>query len=143
MSIALLSAPPEVGASSLPDPYLWASGLVRIFGEARCGRRPWRQLWPLLDLPVITEVWPQRRRPQGHLLHVGKVLGQQPGPGAWELTVLVREELRHRAVALRLEEAARTFDGHLGPPGPRFQPMRRFDPGRPPEVWLATALHLL
>ncbi len=151
MSVVLLPADRVGGVAGLPDPLEWAAGVVRVFGEARSGRRPWPQVWPLLDLPVVAEIWPRRRERHPHLLHVGKVVAQSPRPGVWEVTVLVREELRHRAVAIRLDAAVRCSAGFLGPPGPRFTPLTQQRPGRGtapgtpqrPQVWLATALRLL
>ena len=128
MSIALLSSTQDARTDLLPDPYAWAEGLVRVFGEARCKRRPWTQVWPLVDIPVVDELWPHRRERHSHLLHVVKTAGDSRASGGWEMTVLVREELRFRAVALRLEPAARTTEGHLGPPGPRNVPMGRLHP---------------
>lgn len=144
MSVVASALPADAPlVEGLPDPFAWSSGLVRIFGEARCRRRPWVQVWPLVDLPVVAELWPHRRERHQHLLHVVKTSGDSRASGGWEMTVLVREELRFRAVALRLEPAARTPYGHHGPPGPRYVPMGRLDPSRTPEAWLATALHLL
>lgn len=143
MSIAVLNTADQARTDPLPDPYVWAEGLVRVFGKARCKRRPWTQVWPLVDVPVIAELWPHQRDRHLHLLHVVKTFGQERASGGWEMAVLVREELRFRAVALRLEPAARTSGGHRGPPGPRNVPIDRLDPPRAPEAWLATALHLL
>jgi hypothetical protein len=48
-------------ALTLPDPYVWTAHLVRLVGECRRGIRPWKQVYPLLDLPVVTQVWRDRR----------------------------------------------------------------------------------
>lgn len=127
----------------LPDPFRWAACVVAWYGECRSGRRAWFQLWPLLDLPVIAHLWPQRDDRQTHPLQVVKVHGQQPSPMEWELVVLVYEGARHRAVAVRVEAAARIATGHPGPPGPRLVPVQYLGPQAQPEAWLVTALHLL
>jgi hypothetical protein len=74
---------------------------------------------------------------------VVKVIGQAHSPTVWELVVLIREDLRFRAVAVRLEAAARSPNGHLGPPGRRLTPLSRLHPSYLPEGWLATALAVL
>jgi hypothetical protein len=74
---------------------------------------------------------------------VVKVIGQPHSPTVWELVVLVREDLRFRAVAVRLEAAAHSPNGHWGPPGRRLTPLSRLHPDYSPEGWIATALTIL
>ena len=118
-------------------------GLVTAVGEARRGIRPWRQVYPLLDLPVVAELWPDRRVRHSAGWRVTTVRGQSPAPGVWEMVVLVREDLRHRAVAVRVEPGARASTGHRGPPGRRLTPISRLPPATMPEGWIATALAIL
>jgi hypothetical protein len=128
---------------SLPDPYVWTAHLVRLVGEARRGTRPWKQMYPLLDLPVVTQVWPERRVRHPASWRVTKVLGQAHTQTVWELVVLIREDLRYRAVAVRLEAGARSPNGHLGPPGRRLTPLSRLNPDHSPQGWIATAFTVL
>jgi hypothetical protein len=124
---------------SLPDPLTWAARLVEVVGEARRGIRPWKQVYPLLDLPVVSQVWPDRRVRYPASWRVVKVIAQSPTECVWELVVLIREDLRYRAVAVRLEAAARSPKGHWGPPGRRITPLSRVHPDYRPEGWIATA----
>jgi hypothetical protein len=71
------------------------------------------------------------------------VVGREVLPGVWEVVVLVRLDLQHRAAALRVEAAARDPAGHAGPPGRRLAPLRRLEPGMPVEGWIVTGLALL
>lgn len=140
----LMSLPaPVTPVPSLTDPFAWTARLVVLVGECRRGVRPWRQVWPLLDVPVVAELWPERRVRHDRSWRVVKVIGQQPASGCWELVVLVREELRYRSVAVRVEAAAHGGIGHWGPPGRRLTPVSRLHPDYQPEGWLATALHIL
>lgn len=124
---------------ALPDPCSWCARLVQVVGEARRGIRPWKQVYPLLDLPVVTEVWPDRRVRHPAAWRVVKVMGQAHTEFVWELVVLVREDLRYRAVAVRLEAGARSPNGHHGPPGRRLTPLSRLHPDYTPQGWIATA----
>jgi hypothetical protein len=134
---------PVTPVLSLPDPYVWTARLVGLVGEARRGVRPWKQVYPLLDLPVVTQVWPDRRVRHPASWRVVNMLGQAHTATVWELVVLVREDLRYRAVAVRLEAGARSPNGHLGPPGRRLTPLSRLHPDHAPEGWIATAFTVL
>lgn len=134
---------PVEPALSLPDPYIWTAHLVRLVGEARRGIRPWKQVYPLLDLPVVAQVWPERRVRHPASWRVVKVIGQAHTQTVWEFVVLIREDLRYRAVAVRLEAGARSPNGHLGPPGRRLTPLSRLHPDYAPEGWIATAFRVL
>lgn len=144
MSVALLGkAAPSPTRASLPDPFPWTARLVTGYGECRTGVRPWPQLWPLLDLPVIEQLWPQRRDRHPHPLRVWKLVPRQPSPMVWEVVALAREGSAFRAVAVRVEAAAAVIGGHHGPPGPLLVPISYMEAQRQPQSWLATALHLL
>lgn len=132
---------PEV--QGLPDPIVWTAQLVTAVGECRRGARSWLQVYPMLDLQVLAQFWPQRRIRHRHAWHVTRIVGQSPSPGVWELTVLIREQLTHRAIAVRVEAAARSPLGHIGPPGVRYLPIRYLDPPRTAQAWVATAFALL
>lgn len=124
----------------LPDPVTWTIQLVTFVGEARRGIRPWKQVYPLLDLPVVTQLWPERRVRYPPSWRVGLIHGQAHSDTVWEMVAVVREELRYRAVAVRIEAGARSPNGHLGPPGRRLTPLSRLYPDYRPEGWIATAL---
>jgi Family of unknown function (DUF6459) len=130
---------PVAPALSLPDPFVWVAGLVTVVGEARRGIRPWRRIYPLLDLPVVAQVWPVRKIRYPAAWRVAKVIGQRHTATVWEFVVLVREDLRYRAVAVRVEAAAHSPNGHFGPPGRRLTPLSRLHPDYRPEGWIATA----
>lgn len=68
---------------SLPDPLAWTTGMVEVVGEARRGNRPWKQVYPLLDLPVVSQVWPDRRVRYPPPWRVVKVIGQSPAECVW------------------------------------------------------------
>ncbi len=130
---------PVVPARSLPQLHVWVAGLVTVVGEARRGIRPWRRIYPLLDLPVVAQLWPDRKVRHPAAWHVAKVIGQQHTATVWEFVVLIREDLRYRAVAVRLEAGAHSPNGHWGPPGRRLTPLSRLHPDYEPEGWIATA----
>ena len=119
---------PVAPVLSLPDPRVWVAGLVTVVGEARRGIRPWKRMYPLLDLPVVAQLWPDRKVRHPPSWHVAKVIGQQHTPTVWEFVVLIREDLRYRAVAVRLEAGAHSPNGHAGPPGRRLTPLSRLHP---------------
>jgi hypothetical protein len=86
---------------------------------------------------------PDRRVRYPPSWQVVKVIGQAHTETVWELVVLVREDLRCRAVAVRLEAGARSPNGHHGPPGRRLTPLSRLHPDYAPEGWTATAFTVL
>jgi hypothetical protein len=128
---------------SLPDPLALTTRLGEVVGEARRGIRPWKQVYPLLDLPVVTEVWPDRRFRHPASWRVVKVIDQAHTAMVWELVALIREDLHYRAVAVRLEAGARSPNGHLGPPGRRLTSLSRLHPNYAPEGRIATAFTVL
>jgi hypothetical protein len=94
-----------------PDPARLAELLVRFAAEVAAGRRPLRQLEPLLAPALVRRLAaglrPGLARPQEEL-HVRRVVAGTPTPsGAVEATVLVERAGRVTAVAVRLER-------HLG-----------------------------
>jgi hypothetical protein len=94
-----------------PDPARLAGLLVRFAAEVAAGRRPLRQLEPLLAPALVRRLAaglrPGLPRPQEEL-HVRRVVAGTPTPsGAVEATVLVERAGRVTAVAVRLER-------HLG-----------------------------
>ena len=126
----------------LPDPLAWTTRLVQVVGEARRGARPWRQVYPLLDVPVLAQLWPDRRTRHLGFWRPASLRAQHVAPFAWELAVVVREDLHHRAVAVRVEAAAVGTQGHLGPPGLRLTPLSRLPAHTHPHGLIATAFEL-
>lgn len=92
---------------SRPDPARLAGLLVRLSAEVAAGRRPLRQLEPLLAPTLARRLMVALRlsatRPQEEPI-VRRVLADPPTPsGAVEATVLIERGGRLSAVAVRLE----------------------------------------
>lgn len=90
-----------------PDPAQLATLLVRLTGEVAAGRRPIGQLEPLLAPTLLhrlaTQLLPGVERPRD-LPRIRRVLAAPPTPtGAVEVTVLVEDDDRVTALAIRLE----------------------------------------
>lgn len=90
-----------------PDPAGLAALLVRLTGEVASGRRPLSQLEPLLA-PTLARrlaagLRPGIARPQHQPTIVRAVAGDPTPSGAVEATVLVENDGRVTAVAVRLE----------------------------------------
>lgn len=90
-----------------PDPARLAALLVRLTGEVAAGRRPLRQLEPLLA-PTLARrlaagLRPGIARPQREPVVVRTLAGDPTPSGAVEATVLVERDGRVTAVAVRLE----------------------------------------
>lgn len=84
--------------------------LVLAWAEVRAGRRPFRQLDPLLSPAIrrrLAVQAPPRRPPTHQAIAIRKVVVRHPTPEACEAVVLVQRDRRVTAVAVRLER-------HLG-----------------------------
>lgn len=84
--------------------------LVLVLAEVRAGRRPFRQLEPLLSPALrrrLAVQTPPRSRPVPHDIAIRKIVVRHPDPEACEVVVLVQRGRRVTAVAVRLER-------HLG-----------------------------
>lgn len=93
---------------SAPDPERLARLLVRVWFEVQAGRRPFKQLAPLVAPALhrrLSSQLPRRRhdRPPMSAATIRRVVVTCPREDAYELCVLVEREGRVTAVALRLE----------------------------------------
>lgn len=98
-----------------PDPVRLARAVATAFLEVEAGRRPLRQLLPLLApamrLRLQAAVHQQRRRrqpgPDAHTIL--SVRAEQPVPDAVDAAVVVRQGCRVGAVTVRLERHRGTW----------------------------------
>lgn len=94
--------------SSAPDPERLARLLVQVWFEVRGGRRPFRQLAPLVAPALRRRLVAQLpRRPPGQRpaprVEVRRVVVTHPCDQVYEMCVLVERGGRVTAVAVRLE----------------------------------------
>ncbi|MFP4149950.1 MAG: Rv3235 family protein [Nitriliruptoraceae bacterium] len=84
--------------------------LVLAWAEVQAGRRPLRQLDPLLSPAIrrrLAVQAPPRRPPSEQAIALRRIVVRHPTPDACEAVVLVERDRRVTAVAVRLER-------HLG-----------------------------
>ena len=96
----------------LPDPQTWAGTVALACVEALLGTRPATQLHRWLDPEVFTAL--HRRAalaarirhypPRGRAVRIRRVRPCRVGPGVWEAAVVLVEDCRVRAAAVRIEE---------------------------------------
>ncbi len=99
-------------ARSLPDPQTWAGTVARACVESLRGTRPVAQLHRWLD-PEVFAALSQRAKlaararthpPCGHTVRVRRVRPCRIAPGIWEAAVVLVDDRRVRAAAVRIEE---------------------------------------
>lgn len=101
---------PAAGRPPDPDPQRLAGLLAQAWLEVRTGRRPLHQLRPLLSPATFRRLAAQLRRcppAPAESIRVRRVTASHPTPEACEATVLIDQNGRTTAIAVRLER-------HLG-----------------------------
>lgn len=96
---------PTGGRPPAPDPARLAVVLARLWLEVRAGRRPLRQLTPLLSPAARRRLAAQLTADptEAPAARIRRVVATHPAPDACEATVLVERRGRTTAIAVRLE----------------------------------------